>query len=377
MPHATEPHNVEDDRDQALIERVLDPQNTELDWTRELEPGEKADDAVDFEDIGDDDLADDEEVDGERDLQGQSEEDVDTTSNGLDALMQDGDLYGSTSGNIQEDEGLDDLFADPQSPRDTDGGAGQPHVKLEHADDLFDFGDNEALTAQPQAPPAQETPSQPLYSPATGAFKDAPLSKEQQIQQELFAMSRLGQSHFDVLPAPPENQEELLASLWPKFKRNTIPKFMDLLAPKKAHYTGMTNPKTPKPVNPTKISLELAQDQEKNFRVLSASNKRAYEDVEESGLVSIQAEIVNEKTNEENGDMESDLENDTTGGISWQDLQILCEDWDTRSLSDSVASDEAGLNGDMFPKPDVDLEYGIEWPPGKVSQVEPHPHVIY
>ena len=59
MPHATEPHDVEADRDQALIERVLDPQNTELDWTRELEPGEKADDAVDFEDIGGDDLADD------------------------------------------------------------------------------------------------------------------------------------------------------------------------------------------------------------------------------------------------------------------------------------------------------------------------------
>ena len=376
MPHATEPQNGEDDRDQALIERVLDPQNAEVDWNRELEPGEKADDAVDFEDIGDDDLADDEEVDGGRDFQTQGEEDVDTTSNGLDAFMQDGDLYGSTSGNAHEDEVLDDLFGERPSPRDMDAGAGQLHVKLEHENNLFDFGDNEPLTAQSQAPLAQETLSQPLYSPPTGAFKDGPLSKEQQIQQELFAMSRLGQGHFDVLPAPPENQEELLASLWPKFKRNTIPKFMDLLAPKKARYTGMTNPKTPKPVNPTKISLELAQDQEKNFRVLSASNKRANEDMEEPGLISIQEEIVNERTNEENGDMESDLENDTIGGISWQDLQIICEDWDTRSLSDSVASDQAGLTGDMFAKSDVDLEHGVEWPPGKVSKIEPNARAI-
>ena len=377
MPHATEPHNGEDDRDQALIERVLDPQNAELDWARELERGEKADDAVDFEDIGDDDLADDEEVDGGNDFQGEGEENIDTTSNGLDAFMQDGDLYGSTSGNAREDEGLDDLFGDHPSPRDMDAGADQPHVKLEHADGFFDFGDNEPLTAQPQPPPAQETLSQPLYPLATGAFKDAPLSKEQQIQQELFAMSRLGQGHFDTLPAPPENQEELLASLWPKFKRDTIPKFMDLLAPKKARYTGMTNPKTPKPVNPTKISLELAQDQEKSFRVLSASNKRTYEDMEESGLISIQEEIVKEKTNEENGDMESDLEHDTTGGISWQDLQIICEDWDTRSLSDSVISNQSGLNVDIFAKSDLDVEYGVEWPPGKVSKIEPDSCAVY
>ena len=139
----------------------------------------------------------------------------------------------------------------------------------------------------------------------------------------------------------------------------------------------MTNPKTPKPVNPTKISLELAQDQEKNFRVLSAPNKRAYEDMEETGLIWIQDEIMNEKTNEENGDMESDMENDTTGGLSWQDLQILCEDWDTRSLSDSVVSDQAGLNADMFAKSDVDVEYGVELPPGKVSRIESNSRAIY
>ena len=379
MPHAVEPHSSEDARDQALIDQYLqnDPANTDnIDLNRPLEVGEKADDAIDFEDIGDDDLAD--EVDMGQDFERQGDRDPGAiTPSGLDVFMHDGDTYSATPHHSHEDEGLDDLFGDHASPpRDIDGSASQLQLKLEDADDLFDFDDHELPLAQSEPEPAQETQNPPLIPPTTLNVKDAPLSKEQQIQQELFAMSRLGQGNYDILPAPPENQEELLASLWPKFERNKVPKFMELLPPKRARYMGKSIPKAPKPINPTKISLELAADQEKTFKVSSTLNKRALEDMEELGIISVQQEAVDKKLDGENWDMESDFENDTIGGVSWQDLQVLCEDWDTRSLSESVASEQLGpykimtLRGDAFGASDNDFDDGVEWPPGKVSKFE-------
>lgn len=389
MPHATAPHNAEDDQDQALIDQVLDAQNP-LDFNRELEPGEKADDAEDYEDIGDDDLADDEDTTNRQDLQRQHEDGADQISNGLDAFMRDEGLQGVTSGNAHEDEGLDDLFGDhPSPPRDAKDATGQSQLKLEDVDDLFDFGDSVPLPAKSQTPPASQLPesqasaSRTLFQPVTLVPQDAPSSKDQQLQQKLFAESRLGLGQLDVSPAPPGNQEEVLALMWPKFERNTVPRFMDLLPPKRAHYVGKTIPKPPKPLNPTKFSLELAQDQEKSFKVSSAPSKRTLEDTEELDIIIIRQETVDEKTDEENEDMRSDFEEEAVGGVSWQDLQIICEDWDTRSLADSIASDEARprndgtLNGRAFGDFENDPDHGVEWPSVKVSEIDLTSHVKY
>ena len=349
MPHATDLQNAEDDQEQALIDQVLDARNP-LELNRELEPGEKADDAQDFEDIGDDDLADDEDAKSGQDTRRQYEDSAEQMSHGLDAFMQNDGLQGLTSNNAHDDEGLDDLFGDrPSPPRDARDATGHTYLRLEDTDDLFDFDDSVPLPTKSQPRPVSqllELQASALSQSLTVSPQDVPLSKEQQLQQQLFAESRSGLRQLEVSLAPTGNQEEFMAWMWPKFERNTVPRFMDLLPPKKARYVGKTIPKPPKPVNPTKVSLELAQDQEKSFKVSSAPSKRTYEEMEELGIIHIQQEIADEKSDAEDLGMESSSETEAIGGVSWQDLQIICEDWETRSLAGSISSSEARPHND-------------------------------
>ncbi len=369
MPHATSLQGSDDD---ALIESVLDPTNS-IDFSRELEPGEKADDAVDFEDISDDDLADDEEADGGgTTLMGRGHENG-VISDDLDDFMNDGDIPGLANEEDQEDESFGDLFGDePSSLGNEEGVTGRVQVGLEDPDDLFDVDDGVPATVQSQpgptlhSPVVQKASKQPLAAPVI-------LSAQERKQQELFALSRHGAGNADHVPAPPENQEELLASMWPKFQQNTVPRFMDLLPPKRARYFGKVIPKPPKPVNPTKISLELAQDQEKSFRLPSTSYKRAHEDADCFGVVTIEPDTVDEEQDEEDVDIESDFENEVIGGVSWQDLQIVCEGWDTGSAAESDSADPhvAKTGGELvFGDSDLVTDYGVEWPSAKKRKLD-------
>lgn len=63
MPHAIDQFELQDQADDAEIARLLNddnPSNNTLNFDRDLEVGEKADDAIDFEDISDDDLPEEE-----------------------------------------------------------------------------------------------------------------------------------------------------------------------------------------------------------------------------------------------------------------------------------------------------------------------------
>lgn len=347
MPHATAVHQTGDDHDDILIQQVLNAPDTEdtFGLNRELEPGEKADDAENYEDISDDDLADDEDAAVERSSEIGHEHEAGSSSKSLEAFTQDVDFSASTNGNGLEDSAYDDdLFGEnSSSPMETNTGMGQTQTAHDQ-DGLSDFDDSTSPQAQlvplPTSPLSRqiEAPAKSASRSMTLGSKESPPSKELQRQQELLAMSRNGATNTDGLQAPPANHEELLASLWPKFERDTIPKFMDLLPPKRARYVGKCIPKPPKPVNPTKINLELALDQEKSFKISSMSNKPNVEETCSQGIVAIQEDIVTEKDNEEDVDAESDFENEIVGGISWQDLQIVCEDWDTHSAAESLGS---------------------------------------
>lgn len=380
MPHATVVLQSGDDHDDILIQQVLDAPTTEdpFGLNRELEPGEKAEDAENYEDISDDDLADDDDAERERRSQIGHADQSAASSKSLEAFAQDVDFPALTNGNGLEDNVYDDdLFGeDLLSPVETNTGAGK--IQTGHdQDSLSDFDDRTSPQAQPvplTTSPLSlqvEPPGKSVSRPTTLGFKESPPSKELQRQQELLAMSRNGAMTTDGLPAPPENREELLASLWPKFERDTIPKFMDLLPPKRARYLGKSIPKQPKPVNPTKINLELALDQEKSFKVSSTPKKPKMEETSSQGIVTIQDDIVVEKDNEEDLDMDSDFENELIAGISWQDLQIVCEDWDARSTTGSLESEQVSSRSPKISKPeayeDLDRNPDHGWPSAKVS----------
>ena len=348
MPHSISPQETQAAADNLLIEQTLNLHNS-FDFTRELEPGIKADDAVDFEDISDDDLAEDEDEKPSRSSTPQKTAINDLAHDDLLDSVQGDELGGFIGGNRVEGDSLDDLFGDvPSSPPDLRDG----HDAKEQSgmDMSFGFeGDGNDLFAESfaiagnsistvRSTQGRLTDHKQRQLLETVAKQTAP-SKEQLIQQELFAMSRFGLGNADYPPAPPENQEELLQSLWPKFERDTVPRFMDLLPPKKARYIGKTPLKVPKPVHPTKVSLELAPDQEKNFRLTASTHTRSWQDPKQQGFVAIPPPLTAQSDSEDEWDVDSDFEGEPVGGVAWEDIKVVCEDWDIQSLALSTTPD--------------------------------------
>ncbi|RDW82633.1 hypothetical protein BP6252_03745 [Coleophoma cylindrospora] len=247
--------------------------------------GEKADDAEDFEDISDDDLPEEEEA---------------TVPSG-------GDLPGLTDDTgTSHDNDLDDLFGEgPDSPTFEDA---------EMRDGL-----------EPSS----------LSAPVANEEADA-LSHEESIarlREFNFPSSNEAANQDLSIPAPAENQAEFVKVLFPAFEEGAILNWNDLLPPKKAHYIPKVPLKEPKPVHPTKVSLEIAPDQEKSFRTAgpakSDKRKRAQE-AEAKGLVAIIEESSDEGENKEDFEWEAPSRTEKIGRFTWTDLEIICEDWDSK-----------------------------------------------
>lgn len=383
MPHATEIRDAQEEEDDRLIQLALDPDPDNainIDFNRELEPGEKADDAIDFGDLSDDDLADEEDESAAPSAPSRTVED-DGSFGDLGVLTQEEGLPELTSGSGNDGDGFDDLFGDdmPSSPVDIKEGTKvvKPVIRPNGLTTSFELEEDEELASssgvlsglapsQSQKLPASSDAS--MFRSVNFSSKDAALSKEQQIQQALFAMSGSGAA-TDYLPAPPENQEELLASLWPKFERDTTPRFMDLLPPKKARYVGKTLIKKPKPVLPTKLNLELAADQEKSFRISSGLSRKTQEEAERQGLILISELVSAEKSSDDDLEVESDFEHEPVGGVTWQDLQIICEDWDIHSSAVPSSPEQSSARDPLMEQDELFQDMEDDWsePFGRTS----------
>ena len=299
---------------------------------RDLETGEKADDAVDYEDFDDDDLPDEVEATGSMSARVGEEDELGLVLGDEERVEGDGDmdvddLFGDNAGGGEGDE-LDDLFGDG-------GGAAEKDV----TDDLF--GDEEPSPVKKSAESVDvdmggvsEAESEEDDQRSVPEDMDPETFKEWQLQQALFASA--GGFGPDHPPAPPENFEELLKSLWPMFDRNDIPRFLELLPPKKAYYAGKTPLKPPRRVVPTKLNLELARDQERDFRSAGQAQKRTF-GATQHGMVAI--EPVKKKDDDEYDmvQLEEDDEEVLPGGVTMQDLRFICADWDVRSV---ISEDE-------------------------------------
>jgi len=89
--------------------------------------------------------------------------------------------------------------------------------------------------------------------------------------------------------------------------------------------------KPPKPVQITKVSLDIEPDQEKSFRLpgqatLNLAARQAQ--AQAKGLVLI-TNVAKEQADKEDEMDFSILEDDVddVGGVKWQDLVALCQDW--------------------------------------------------
>ncbi|ODH44758.1 hypothetical protein ACO22_00748 [Paracoccidioides brasiliensis] len=360
MPHATGSDGVESDNEDFnhVMRQINAPTNdASFDFLqRELEPGEKADDAVDYEDIDDDDDLPDEEIGlphvGDENGKTREVNDEWGAMEGLEGFLTAGDMEGQPVG----DE-LDDLFGDvPSSPvgeqKDQNGALPQAMSDEMVPDSIVD--PLEATQPVKENGMVETAHEQNRDSTVTPTDMDPATFKEYQLQQALFAMSTYGP---DNPPAPPENHEELLASLWPKFDRNAMPRFLELLPPKKSHFVGKSPLKPPKRIVPTKLNLELAQDQERAFRTTGQTQKRAL-DADNPSIVVITPLTDASCSSSDVMDITDDPDEELPGGVTMQDLQVLCADWDiktpvseeekTEAVPDILENEEPGTDDDEW-----------------------------
>jgi transcription initiation factor TFIID subunit 1 len=217
----------------------------------------------------------------------------------------------------------------------------------------FDFDDDDQL------------PDSAATLPASTQSKDTISSGA-----ALFRSVNFGQ----YIPPPPANNEELLASIWPGFDRDSPPNFMSLLPPKKAYFIGKTPLKPPRPVQPTKISLELEQDQEKLFRLSGTATYRqraVQEEAEQKGLIFIENEDDKDKNTSDDEDVFMEIENEPIGGVGWHDIEVACEDWDSMLLdepsdSEPAAGEKRPREDDLFGEGDDDWDREFGVPQAKV-----------
>ncbi|KAI8939646.1 hypothetical protein NX059_003405 [Plenodomus lindquistii] len=310
---------------------------------RELELGEKADDAIDFEDISDDDLPEEEFADdngGMAALQNYSGSTLQGSGDDDDTNME--DLFG------------DDLFGDGpggSSPGQTHEDNPLKSVEGAGPDDMDITSDSQGQsfenTAQAGAQQEEEEDEDPEYRE----------------QMALFAQARGGKEN--QAPPPPKTSKEDFEKVWPNFEPDKPPRFFSLVPRKRAYYIPKVPQKQMKPMVFTKLSLDIAPDQEKSFRLppVAATTKSGRQQEEEHGGLIFIANTA-EEDQEHDDQFESENldtidENEMIGNVSWSELQVACGDWDIPDdASDTSMSDQRQPITPPDSMPDHDMDFG-------------------
>ncbi|KAJ4365914.1 hypothetical protein N0V83_008536 [Neocucurbitaria cava] len=312
---------------------------------RPLDLGEKADDAVDYEDISDDDLPEEEFGSGGEDTSAQ-------TFSGTT-------LQDSGNGHDNEDVGMADLFGD---------------------DDLFGDNDLDLTSSMQEHPQHEDNPlksvedhGQDGVGKGSSVFSGLTHGTAQQEEEEdddpelreqmaLFEQARRGKD--DQAPPPPKTSREEFERVWPNFEPDKPPRFFSLVPRKRAFYIPKVPQKAPKPMVFTKLNLEIATDQEKSFRLppTTATTKTGRQQEEEQGgIIYITTAAEEDRQSDEQMDLENlDTfdETEKIGNISWNDITLACENWDIPDeTSEATISD-----GEQLPTPDnsmqdIDMEH--------------------
>ncbi|KAI9673951.1 MAG: hypothetical protein M1817_002157 [Caeruleum heppii] len=327
--------NAEDEDERAIQELIGgDPTaSTKLDFlNRALEPGEKASDAVDYEDIEDDDLAE-EEVDEDAGMPDIGDEWQTGGQVGgvgdLDGIFQEGTIAeADAAGTAGTADGeLDDLFGDSSiTYTGAANGTNGTQTTVSPLDSSFNDEHVQPLASTTSVPPPLHTHHQPTISGVSPGDEAIPSASSE--SERLMALN------FDAVPAPPENREEALATIWPKFKKDQILNFMELIPQKKAQYVGKTPLRPPKPVLPTKLTLEIARDQERDF----LSNDRSVH-ADEGGeckrIITISESDTGSKSDDGLLELDPDDDTEPIGGVSWNDFKLICDDWEGKLERDA------------------------------------------
>ncbi|SPO02221.1 related to transcription initiation factor IID 250K chain splice form 2 [Cephalotrichum gorgonifer] len=250
----------------------------------------KADDAEDFEDISDDDLPDEEPPTAHASLE-------------LPGLTDDGGTSHDT----------DDLFGEGRESSPFDPVLGP---------------------SSPQQPPEEPDTGYPTIRPETSFADNNEFSFDADAQE--------GLNQDPNIPPAIESVEDFVKQAWPQFKQGVILPWNELLAPRPAEFRAAKPTKKPKPLLITKLSLDIAPDHEKIFRVPGYSAPpRTSKDAASSGLVHIVPPGHDAGTNNEGFDLDAESDDEPICGLTLQHIDTICYDFEEK-----IASAEDVLNAE-------------------------------
>ena len=383
MPHATEDEAMAGIDEAAEIQRFLGGEVAagSLD-EHAFDQADKADDAVDYEDISDDDdLPEEEEAinldEGDENLEGF----FSSAPAGMGDLLAKSPTNGfhenkPSSGELFDDaDEVNDLFGDRiSSPEDERHTKSQPPQQQRPGGLVLPSKSGGLALPGPgsfqqrYAPPTQESPSfvSPppfqdrefsVMSPSslTTDDDDDTLEPDVALQRRLFKDSRRRNAGEDVLSAPVDTDMNLFHTLYPRYEQNQAPRFVELFPPRPQEFKGKVPLKPPKPVQPTKLSLDLLQDQERSFKALAASNKIPQDSSFWNSFVRFANRAADEEDSDNDLAMSTIDEEERIGGVTMQDLALICEDWDVPSIDTASV-----LGNDPDDAPEHDLQNG-DW----------------
>ncbi|KAK5132763.1 hypothetical protein LTR08_008648 [Meristemomyces frigidus] len=387
MPHATSDETMGDTDEQEAIQRYLQGQGPEGGADgfsgREINQGDKAENAIDYEDISDlDDLPDEEEATHTPD---DADADVlaNGNSNGFGDLQDLSYANGIHQTNDQHSDGLlfgeevgdefNDLFSDRtsspelarqpphvQAPTPTQRKPGGLALPSKSGLALPVFSGSLRQT-QPSQPPRVR---QPQYSPASlspppfgedGYSQMSPASMAESededdgetdkavlAQRKLLRQAKQKFAGQDVAEDQEEVDMDVFYTLFPGYEEGQNPRFVELFPPRAVQYRGKVPLKPPKPVLPTKLSLDLLPDQERIFK--SAAPAKAGADAGYgSNIVIFPQHAAPDDEDGSDADLSADDAN-LVGGMKFDDFALICEDWDVASLdATSLVDDEDEL----------------------------------
>ncbi|GAB7343634.1 hypothetical protein MBLNU457_1628t1 [Dothideomycetes sp. NU457] len=354
MPHAVDDQDLQDQRDEEAIARMLDTSrpdaNEGLDFlNRDLEIGEKDDDAVDYEDISDGDLASDEDEGNKADVNGHEITNGHATDLDDEQIQETDfgdDLFGDEDTGLPMDEdqdydtNQDNTFTTQPAPKSGLALPSQHRIALPGATvakpitqngSVFETSTSFEPSASARAFAERENGSD-LPEPPMDAQEEEELDEIARLQRELFAMA--GRRGSAEPPDAPESAKETFYTIWPGYDPDKTPRFIELFPPMRGIFNWKTPLKPPKQLQPTKLSLDLQQDTERSFRLATstASGKASDQAFQEDGLVRATLPQLDEEESEDDIDLDEPAEFDMVGNVSFRDIALLCEDWDVSSV---------------------------------------------
>ncbi|KAI9886594.1 MAG: Cell wall alpha-1,3-glucan synthase ags1 [Watsoniomyces obsoletus] len=300
--------------------------------------GEKAEDAVDYADISDDDLPEEEEPSGKTSSkQNEGDDDMVTRrdTNGKDdkddpraePVM----LQGPTPPGYESQNHTEHSIP-PESSTTFQADAGPSDDPLDDTslDDLFaDVPSSpvQAPTMEDVLPPVVPVVNRPGSQQSATSGAQAPGGTPE---------PTLDFDNPHLRPQTPPLTAEEFQAMWPTFRQEDVMKWVRLLPPPKRYWQGKTPLRSPKLLPPLKAGLQVVLDEEERFAAGAPAKVTRQEEemrARRRGLVPLPRE---EPVDGVDDPMDIDLVEDEDeddhrgemiGKYTWNDIQMVCADW--------------------------------------------------